>query len=366
MDSDADGEDELAEVDDSDSAEAGNGEIARTGEFQVTEAEREADKNLAVQLVVAFGIGLATVYGVVPGALATMAGPVMIVVLNALTRVGRRRVEHAAETLLDAADEAGLPVAEFFERAVADDRRHELFTRALSIAQDTALRDKRRALGRALAAGVMGDNARIDEELLFMRALEDIDEMHIRLLARMANTYPPEVGPGWSARMIGKADPGLANGAPALLGTLQLHGLVEEVVRNRPIQGEGANQAFYNITRQARDFLNRLAEDPDVSLPQGVPMTGQARHQWGVAGPQIVQAGGQLGPGGVLAGQLVGKDAEAARLGQGVLLAVQQLAGGADLGVADQRAGPYGWLRGLTVAGGVGGIGPEARSHPGL
>ena len=40
-----------------------------------------------------------------------------------------------------AADEAELPVAEFFERAVADDRRHELFTRALTIAQDTALRD---------------------------------------------------------------------------------------------------------------------------------------------------------------------------------------------------------------------------------
>ena len=42
--------------------------------------------------------------------------------------------------------------------------------------------------------------------------------------------------------------------------------LIEEVVRNRPIQGEGATQAFYNITRQGRDFLNlnRLPEDPDV------------------------------------------------------------------------------------------------------
>jgi hypothetical protein len=32
---------------------------------------------------------------------------------------------------------------------VSDDRRHELFARSLRIAQDTALRDKRRALGRA-------------------------------------------------------------------------------------------------------------------------------------------------------------------------------------------------------------------------
>jgi hypothetical protein len=47
-----------------------------------------------------------------------------------------------------------------------------------------ALRDKRRALGRALAAGVMGDDARIDEEMLFMRAVDDLDEMHLRLLGR--------------------------------------------------------------------------------------------------------------------------------------------------------------------------------------
>ncbi len=40
------------------------------------------------------------------------------------------------------------------------------------------------------------------------------------------------------------------------------------------------------------------------------------------------QAGRQLGPVGVLAGELVGEDADAADLGQGVLLAVQQLAGG--------------------------------------
>ena len=77
-------------MDDSDFADADNGEIARAGEFQVTEAERESDKNLAVQIVVAFGIGVATVYGAVPGGLATMLGPLLTTVLNALTRVGRR------------------------------------------------------------------------------------------------------------------------------------------------------------------------------------------------------------------------------------------------------------------------------------
>ncbi len=62
------------------------------------------------------------------------------------------------------------------------------------------------------------------------------------------------------------------------------------------------------------------------------------------------------------AGQLVGEDAEAAGLGQGVLLAVEQLAGGADPGVADQGTGPDGRFRGQKVAGGFRGIG-VGRGH---
>lgn len=261
MDSDAGDENVSAGADDSDLDDAGNGEVAIRDEFEPTEQQREADKNLAVQLVVAFGIGIATIWGAVPGGLLTMLGPLMVVILNAMTRVGRRRAEHAAETLLDAADEAQLPVAEFFDRAVADDRRHELFARALSIAQDTALREKRRALGRALAAGVMGDDARIDEELLFMRAIEDIDEMHIRLLSRMAAV--PFQPPGWSAHTISEADPGLASGVRALIGTLELHGLIEQVVSTVPIRGPGGGQAYYYVNQQGREFLGRLAENPE-------------------------------------------------------------------------------------------------------
>jgi hypothetical protein len=106
------------------------------------------------------------------GAAATAATPIFDAIATfAVKRLGDRRIEHAAETLLDAAEAAEEPLADFIDKAVADDRRHELFARTLTIAQDTALRNKRRALGQALAAGIMGDNARIDEELLFIRAV---------------------------------------------------------------------------------------------------------------------------------------------------------------------------------------------------
>src|SRR6516162_8178417 len=94
-------------------------------------------------------------------------------------------------------------------------------SRALAVAQDAAWQNKRHALGRALAAGVMGDDARIDEEMLFIRAVDDIDEAHVRLLGHLAEGGRPTLGG------IALADPGLQYGLLALLGRLQSIGLVD-------------------------------------------------------------------------------------------------------------------------------------------
>lgn len=237
-------------------------QVPDADDFEITDAEREADRDLAIQVAAAALTGAAALAGTVPGAAATMYQPIAAAIMTAaVQRLGRRRTEHAADTLMDAADTAGLPLGEFMDRAVSDDRRHELFARSLRVAQDTALRDKRRALGRALAAGVMGDDARVDEEMLFLRAVDDIDEKHVRLLDRMARTDRPSAGPGWTISNIGRADPGLINGVRALLGSLELHGLIQQAVIQRPIQGEGAGQAHYNVTQQGREFLARLTED---------------------------------------------------------------------------------------------------------
>jgi hypothetical protein len=68
---------------------------------------------------------------------------------------------------------------------------------------------------------------------------------------------------------------------------------------------------------EADPLPTQRGDDSDqVGQRPGQPV--QARHDQGVAGPQVVQAGRQLGPVGVLAGQFVGEDAEAAGLGQGV------------------------------------------------
>ncbi len=40
--------------------------------------------------------------------------------------------------------------------------------------------DKRRALARSLAAAIVGEDAVLDEEFLFVRAVADLDSPHIR------------------------------------------------------------------------------------------------------------------------------------------------------------------------------------------
>ena len=230
--------------------------------LELTPTEVDSDHLLALRTAWFSLTGYAVWIHPAVGAAATALTPIFEKIATfAVKRLGERRIEHAAETLLDAADAAGQPVADFIEKAVADDRRHELFARTLIIAQDTALREKRRALGRALAAGVMGDDARIDEELLFIRAVADIDETHIRVLARMREAA--EVGASrQTAESLRGADPGLGPSLEALLATLQLHALIAEEL-GQPEGPFGYQRPFLVITDTGRTFLDRLADDSD-------------------------------------------------------------------------------------------------------
>ena len=143
---------------------------------------------LARQVVVGFAAGLAAGYaGPLAGTAAAGAAPAVLAGMDYISAtIGARRIRHATETLTDAADEFGALTPEefvdFVEATVADEGHQELLARALTIAQDTALRNKRRALGRALASAANDTGTKVDAELLFIRILADLDEPHIRLL----------------------------------------------------------------------------------------------------------------------------------------------------------------------------------------
>ncbi len=233
------------------------GNIAGDGE--PTEAEVEGDKVLAVRVAVGFLTGASGLARLAAFMTASAFAPILEAIGTwAIRRLGRRRVEHAAETLIDGAEAAGMPLGEFIDRGVADERRHELFAKALVVAQDAAWRNKRRALACALANGVVGDDARIQQELLFVRAVDDIYEMDVRLLGRLAD------GSRGTVTDLVRADPGLADGLLPLLGNLQSHGLIDS---RSPVTPGGAMtpEPYYFITDSGRDFLARLADDAELT-----------------------------------------------------------------------------------------------------
>jgi hypothetical protein len=223
-----------------------------------------------IAAAVAAGAGLAS-----PdlGALATFLTPTAELVLDRLLGViGLRRKRHVAETLAAAAEERSESIEELLEAALANDGNQELFMRAATVAQDAALKEKRVALGRALAAGLNGDEAAINDELLFIRAIADLDAPHIQLLRVMSE---PRSGTGqmaghalvdgWTRDNLAPLVPSLVQHVPSLLTTLEQHGFVEW-------QNEGTwaglTERSYRVTDAGRACLDRLTLEPDAE-PQG-------------------------------------------------------------------------------------------------
>lgn len=232
-------------------------------------------REIARQVVVNAAAGLASAGGPVAGAIAAGAAPIVLGALDWMSMsVNDMRMDNATETVTDAAEAYGAETEEEFAsfiRAVVSDKDHlELLARALTIASDTALRDKRRALGRALASAASDTGTKVDDELLFVRALDDLDAPHVRML-RLLSTAPPQLDgvgrqmevisrgavPHWDLRSIAGSDPGLTDTAPTLLRSLELHGLLwrsgEEATNVSP-------PAEYIITPYGEFFLSRLAE----------------------------------------------------------------------------------------------------------
>jgi hypothetical protein len=231
---------------------------------------------LARQVVVGVAAGLAASYaGPIAAVAASGAAPAVLAGMEYVSAtIGSRRLEHATETLSDAADESGATTpgefVKFLEAALCDEEHQELLARALAIAQDTAMRDKRRALGRVLASAAGDTGTKVDDELLFIRMLADLDPPHIRCLRIMA-TNPPHLDPinqqrlavgesavrQWHPSDIARQDPGLKDVVWALLPVLARHHLISG---GYEVLTRAGREPEYVITPYGEYLLARLAE----------------------------------------------------------------------------------------------------------
>lgn len=237
--------------------------------------EQQSLHEVAKQVVVNVAAGLAGYLGPGAGAVAAGAAPIVLAGLDYISdTIGSRRLDHATETLTDAAEEFGAETTEdfveFVKAAVSDEDRQELLARALTIAQDTAMRDKRRALGRVVAQAAHDTGTKVDKELVYLRVLDDLDEPHIRLLRRMT-TKPPHLEAvnrqmeaagsapvrQWHPSDLGQTDPGLAEVVWSLLPALDRHGLISS---GYEVLTWAGHEPEYTVTPYGDWFLTMLAE----------------------------------------------------------------------------------------------------------
>jgi hypothetical protein len=226
------------------------------------------------------------------GASAVLAGPEAAIAGAALTpvledllgkilgRLSSRRRARVEETLIDAADDLGGDKAEQLQRivdaAASDETYEELLARALTAAQDTAMRDKRRALGRALASAVDETGTAVDGEIAFVRLLADLDPVHVRVLRIMSHRPPhldqvarqanaandPTWGRQWYGWSLQAADPGLGDSVWGALRVLEQHGLIWDRGEQLVPHPHGM-QHEYMISPYGDYLLARLATPED-------------------------------------------------------------------------------------------------------
>lgn len=240
--------------------------------------EREEGGHPLTVKVAAAAVGAAAGFAG-PDAAVVGAGlaPVIEEVLGQfLGRLSAKRRERVTETLTDAAKELAGDTAEQLRRisdaAASDETYQELLARALTIAQDTAMRDKRRALGRVLASALEDTGTRVDSEIAFTRMLADLDPVHIRVLKIMSRrpkhldqiaeqmnaADDPKAIRQWYAWSIISADPGLEDSVHGALRVLEQHGLIEDRGM-APVPPPHGLQHEYQITGYGDYLIDRLA-----------------------------------------------------------------------------------------------------------
>jgi hypothetical protein len=98
----------------------------------------------------------------------------------------RRQLERVVFLLNVAAGDLDENVEVLIGRIQSNERLSDLLHNALRAAAASGLEAKRRALGKALASGVLAqDDATIDESELLVSALSNIEAPHVRVLAAM-------------------------------------------------------------------------------------------------------------------------------------------------------------------------------------
>jgi hypothetical protein len=186
--------------------------------------------------VAAAAAGAAAFYMPGPGVAAAAAAAPGVVQL-VFEHLSLRRVRIASSVVEDAAAAVQMTVEELVARLEQSDLHGELAAKVLIAAQDSGCEERLRALSRSLALGLTADDvAGVSRELLYVRALADLDSPHVLVLSLFLksweelglsdyDTLPPD---GLSLAELGTCT-GLGVTLDPVMGVLLRNGLLEEI-----------------------------------------------------------------------------------------------------------------------------------------
>jgi len=213
---------------------------------------------------------LATI-GVPVGALAGALTEEAAGIVGQVWRDRQGRVEHLVGT---AEEEAGQPIEELINAAMAEVRLRELLTRSVEAAARSLDDWKIDLLAATFVRGVQ-DDAIVDDALLLVEAIRQLENPHMRFLRVLATVRqraiaPPEPGglfkagvprpdrrpaSQWLGEDILREDPGLELAFDSLSSKLQGLGLVS-------IEGNGRAryETYYELTRMGHGCTSYLQQ----------------------------------------------------------------------------------------------------------
>ncbi|WP_432080991.1 hypothetical protein [Streptomyces sp. WAC 04229] len=234
-------------------------------------AKRQVSDGAAQAAIAGVATGAGAVLGGPAGALVgAVATPALSTGLKLLSEtVARKRQDRSSEVVLLAASALGIKEEDLAGVLLQDERLLELAGRVILSAQDISLEAKRRALALTLAAAVDDPSpARLDVMELVHSALSSIDAPHIRFMHVMSEAEPlPELPEqpihgqsyGMPVDQVSKRDPGLTEGASAILQKLLSLGLVESASNGMTF---GDRYKAYALSRLGYRLLSFLRDPP--------------------------------------------------------------------------------------------------------
>lgn len=221
-----------------------------------------------VAAAIATGAGIA-IGGPAGGVMGASSAPVLSsAAVMLIERVRGRRLHRSGEVLRNVARSLRVEEGEVVERLISDDGVLELASRVILAAQDISLEQKRVALARALAAAVAdGSPATLDVSGLIVRAISGLDAPHIRMMAILEDATPlPErpdgaVKYGMQLSEVVRRDPGLAEGAYAILRQLIYLGVAEDATNGMTFLDSVRGYALSGLGKKV---LETLRDDPSA------------------------------------------------------------------------------------------------------